>query len=317
VDTTIVDALVTPDTQVIAYHDSIKHAIEMLLMEVPSTKSKRAYIDDTLLFLRWLTEQQIELSQVDYDIMLTYRAYLTDTYSNNTAMRRFVVVRRFLNVALRHGLISQNPAREIRTKIHFDSSSSHTALTKKEAKKLLSAIDRSTPIGKRDYALIMLLLYTGIRRSECADATLGDITSKQEHKVLTIQHGKGDKRRDVPIRPDVFRALTTYLETVNRLNDSPESNIFHRFIRGNHSSDQGISDKAIENIVKKYAALAGVKCTPHDIRASFITFAMDTGVPLIQVQRLAGHSDPKTTERYYSRKQDLDNSAVYKIDLDA
>ncbi|HYT42852.1 MAG TPA: hypothetical protein VEP90_10920, partial [Methylomirabilota bacterium] len=81
-DTTIVDALVTPDTQVIAYHDSIKHAIEMLLMEVPSTKSKRAYIDDTLLFLRWLADQQIELSQVNYDIMLTYRAYLTNTYSN-------------------------------------------------------------------------------------------------------------------------------------------------------------------------------------------------------------------------------------------
>ncbi|HEY6407006.1 MAG TPA: site-specific integrase [Ktedonobacteraceae bacterium] len=59
----------------------------------------------------------------------------------------------------------------------------------------------------------------------------------------------------------------------------------------------------------------GLNITPHDLRASFITYAVETGKPIIQVQRLVGHSSPATTERYYSRKQDLDTSPVYAIDL--
>ena len=288
-----------------------------MLLEVHSIESKRAYAADTFIFLRWLEEQQLELSQVDYDTLLLYREYLLDTWSQSTAKRRIAALRQFFTVALRHGLITTNHAKDIKIKTHADESSPHTALSKSEAKKLLASVDRATLIGKRDYALLMLLIFGGVRRSECAHITLADITSKQEHKVLTIQHGKGNKRRDIPLRPDVFRAIYSYLESVDRLDDSPDSSLFTGFTSGYHATDQGISSKTVEHVVKRYAAIIGMKITPHDLRASAITFWSDTNAPLIMVQRLAGHSSPVTTERYVSRKANLDNSPVYKVDLDA
>jgi integrase/recombinase XerD len=199
----------------------------------------------------------------------------------------------------------------------MDDSSPHTALSKGEAKKLLASVDASTNMGKRDYALLMLLIYGGIRRSECAAINLEDIQLKQEHYVLTILKGKGDKARDVPLRPDVFRAIRAYLTATDRLDDDPASPLFTGFLKGQKATHRGITDRQIANIVEGYAVASGLTCTPHDLRASAITYWFDTNTPIVVIQRLAGHADPKTTERYYTRKQDLDNSPVYKVDLDA
>lgn len=280
-------------------------------------QSQRAYMSDALVFRDWLSEQGIDWRHVDYDVMVRYHAHLLDTYAKATARRRFVVARRLLDVAVKKHLLESNPAKEITSKIRLDDSSPHTALTKQEAKRLLAAVDRTTPRGKRDYAMLMLLIYGGIRRSECAAITLQDVTMKQEHRVLTVQSGKGDKRRDVPLRPDVFRALSEYLEAVGRLNDNPASPLFTSFYKGQRIRGQGITDRQIANIVEEYAKKAQLTATPHDLRATAITLFIDTGSPIIVVQRLVGHESPETTERYYTRKQNLDNSPVYKVDLDA
>ncbi len=287
-----------------------------LQLEVHSQESQRAYKGDVLVFKEWLEQEGLgDLSQVEYDTMLRYHAHLLTTYAKATAARRFVVARRLLEVAVKRKVIEENPAASIRSKIRRDDSSSHTALSKKEAKRLLAAVDTTTPMGKRDYALLMLLIYGGLRRSECADIRLEDISLKQEHYVLTIQSGKGDKRRDVPLRPDVFRAIRHYLEAVGRQNDHPHAHLFTGFTKGGKQTNRGITDRQIANIVKGHAGKAEVTATPHDLRASAITFLFDTGAPIVVIQRLVGHNDPKTTEGYYTRKQDLDNSPVYKVDL--
>jgi integrase/recombinase XerD len=292
-----------------------------LQLEVHSPESKRAYKGDVAVFKDWLDEQGLDLAQVDYDTMLRYHAHLLETYAKATAARRFVVARRLLAVAVKRKVIEENPAAEIKSKIRRDESAAHTALSKSEAKSLLAAVDTTDAMGKRDYALLMLLIYGGLRRSECAAIRIKDIASKQEHVVLTIQSGKGDKRRDVPLRPDVFRSIRQYLEATGRTNDHPDTYLFTGFLkskqRGEKPTRRGISDRQIANIVEGYAAKAGVKATPHDLRASAITFLFDTGAPIVVIQRLVGHNDPKTTEGYYTRKQDLDNSPVYKIDLNS
>ncbi len=161
----------------------------------------------------------------------------------------------------------------------------------------------------------MLLIYGGLRRAECAAICLKDIVQKEEHHVLIVQSGKGRKRRDIPLRPDVFRSITSYLESVGRLDDNPDSKLFMGFYKGCAPSHRPITDRQIPNIVESYAAKAHVTATPHDLRASAITYWLDTGANIVQVQRLAGHADPKVTERYYTRHQDLDNSPVYRVDL--
>ena len=62
----------------------------------------------------------------------------------------------------------------------------HRTLKREEAKILLDAIDRGTALGKRDYALIMLLLRTGIRRAEAVALTIGDLVMEQDYHVALI-----------------------------------------------------------------------------------------------------------------------------------
>lgn len=298
-------------------NDPMTRAAATLQLEVLSEQSKRVYLSDVRAFRNWLDSQGIDIQQIGGDVMLEYRDYLYKHYAKTTVGRMFVVARRLLEVAVDKGLIDSNPATKIKIKGTSNDSSPHTALSKREARKLLAAVDTSTAKGKRDFAILMVLVYAGLRRAELAATKLGDIVNKQEHNVLTVKHGKGDKRRDVPLRADVFRSIKAYLTAIDRLNDSPDSLLFQGFFKGDKSSGRGLTDKAIELLVKGYGAKVGLTITPHDLRATFITLAIDTGSPLIQVQRLAGHSSPSTTERYYSRKQDLDTSPVYRIDLNS
>jgi site-specific recombinase XerD len=295
--------------------DQWDETLEMLLLELNSPRSRRSYATDVRIFRSWLDEHNISVAQFGYDDVVRYRAYLVGAFSNTSAAHRFVVMRRFLAVAVRRGIIPTNPTIGVKG-IKTDNASPHSALTKDEAKRLLAAIDRATPIGIRNYAILMVLLYTGIRRSECVHLKIGDIVFQQEHRVLAVLHGKGDKRRYIPVRVDVFRAIKEYLIATDRMNESPDAPLFKGFSRTERYKDQPISDNVIFNIVRQTASKAGIWCTPHDLRASFATYAIDTNSPLIQVQRLMGHANPATTERYYTRKMDLDTSPVYKIDLD-
>ena len=78
---------------------------------------------------------------------------------------------------------------------------------------------------------------------------------------------------------------------------------------------QRITDKLIERTVQAYGEKIGIKLTPHDLRASFITLAIEGGATLLQAQYAAGHSDPRTTERYHTHKVILDDNAVDYIKL--
>jgi integrase len=183
----------------------------------------------------------------------------------------------------------------------------HTALGKIQARDMLDAIDTATSAGKRDYAIILCLLKTGLRRAELVALNRDDIKVVDGHHVAIIEHGKGDKRRIVKLRVDVWRGLADYLEVLSpATGDVP---LFVSFRYGDHPTSRRLTDKAIELIVKKYAP-EGTDLTPHGLRATFATLALESGASLHQVQYALGHADPRTTERYQKRKLNLDDNAV-------
>jgi len=132
---------------------------ETLQLEVYSKQSQDAYLSKTKIFIKWMENEGIELEALDYEEMLRYHAHLLSTYTKATAARRFVVARRLLNVTVKKGVINSNPASEVVSKIRKDDASPHTALSKSEAKRLLESVDVSFTIGKRDHALLLLLIY--------------------------------------------------------------------------------------------------------------------------------------------------------------
>jgi integrase/recombinase XerD len=293
----------------------IQPAITDLVRQARGKESKRIYERDALAFADWITEQGFTLSGMTYSLFLAYKDYLETAHQKATAARMLSIARRLLDEAVHHGILKVNPGKEVKG-ITVSNESPHVALKLSEAKTFLSGVSITTKQGKRDYALLSLLLRTGIRRTECASLTIGDVHMEQGHHVMTIAHGKGDKRRTAKIPVDVFRSLTEYLEATKRMNDPLDAPLFCGFYKGDVSNNKGLSDKRIEQIVIKYGTLALKRhVTPHDLRASFITLAIEGDATLLQVQYAAGHSDPRTTERYHTRKLNLDDNAVDYIKL--
>ncbi len=274
-------------------------------------RSRRIYENDAKMLALWLQEQGLAVKELTRPHMIAYRSYLDERYAKATATRMLSVARRILDEQVYQGELTANPAKEIKG-FTLDNESSHISLKKEQAKDLLASIETSTPEGKRDYALIYLLLKTGIRRSECVALNIGDLGKEQGHIIATVRHGKGDKRRKVKIPVEVFRALEDYIHATGRSITSLDEPLFVGFGRWH---GQRITDKLIERTVQAYGEKIGIKLTPHDLRASFITLAIEGGATLLQAQYAAGHSDPRTTERYHTHKVILDDNAVDYIKL--
>lgn len=287
-----------------------------------AVSSRRAYTNDLKAFIGWMGYYGLVPATLTRSHMIEYQRHLLEDlgtngkrYARATAARMIASVRSTLNeYSLATG--RANPATGLKP-IRLANESTHVALSKPRARQLLRAIDQSTLIGKRDYALVLLLLRTGIRRAEAAALTVGDLRQMDGHRVAIIEHGKEDKRRIVKLLPDVFRAICLYMEAANRIDAEPAAPLFVQIRRGSHVQRAGLGTKAIERLVKALAARIGEPdLTPHGLRATYITLTLAGGAPLQMVQYSAGHAKSETTERYDKSKKNLDhNAADYLHDL--
>lgn len=272
--------------------------------------SHKTYMIDAKHFAQWLAGQNLSLNALDRDDLVSYRAHLAETYAQSTAARMWAVVRRLLDEAVQRGLLSTNPAEGIRGFKAGEDESPHRALKREEAKALLEAINRSTVLGKRDYALLMLLLRTGIRRAEVVALTIGDLTMEQGYHVAIIRHGKGNKRGLAKLSVEVRQTIEDYLEVADRACAAPEAPLFVSLRKGDHPQEKPLHPNQVERIVKQRAQAVGIAMSPHGMRASFITLAFEGGANLALVQDGARHKDPRTTKRYQKRRDNLHKNAV-------
>lgn len=282
-----------------------------------SSGSERIYRHDAEVFASWMLDQGLTLGTLHLltrSHLIAYRKYLSEAYAKATAARMLSVARRILQEYVYQGTLATNPATGIKT-FSVANETPYTTLKKEEAQDLLTTIDTTKTKGKRDYAILSLLLRAGLRRSECSALNLGDLKPEQGRTIAVIQHGKGDNRGIVKVPVDVMRAIDMYLEAVGRKNVAPEEPLFVGFNRGDHPTAERVSDKLLERLVKQTGAKIGMDLSPHCLRASFITLTSEGGARLEQVQYAARHADPRTTQRYRKRKVNLDDNAVDYLKL--
>jgi integrase/recombinase XerD len=151
----------------------------------------------------------------------------------------------------------------------------------------LSLIDRTTWIGKRDYALILFLYASGARISECLELSLGDI----EGEWLHIRHAKGQKERIVPLAKVARDVIQEYLDALS---------FDKEFVWCNYKGGK-LSRISAFKITQKYLGVS-----PHVLRHSYATSLIRGGADIRVVQELLGHSSLLTTQIYtHIQKQDL------------
>jgi len=174
------------------------------------------------------------------------------------------------------------------------------ALTRDERYRLLT-----TTHVARDQTVIRVMIEAGLRRSEVAALRVDDVqTHPDVGPVLTVS-GKGGKVRSVPITQSLYVAL---LE--QRPQDYLQANTLDRILMPLFN----ISDSRVWQIVRAAAKRAGMSdITPHDLRRTFASTMLGAGVDLPTVQRMMGHSSPKTTVGYDRRGITDAAKAVNKV----
>ena len=142
----------------------------------------------------------------------------------------------------------------------------------------------------RNHAIIAVFLFTGLRAQELLDLQVIDINL--ETGVLLVREGKGGKDRYVPIHHKLAYILKRYLAEKKRMNkQSP-----YLFVGA--KSDLPLSYKDINKICHKISRATGVKFTPHCLRHTFGSVAIEQEMGLMQLKEIMGHSNIMSTMIY-------------------
>ena len=175
-------------------------------------------------------------------------------------------------------------------------------LSLKQAQALLNAPDITTLKGLRDRAIIAVLLGCGLRRSEVAALTMGHIQQRDGRWVILDLLGKHGRIRTVPMPTWVKVAIDAWTGPAG----VTEGHLFRPVNRGDKVQGDALSEKCVWQLLRPYAAAAGVPgIAPHDLRRSCAKACRAAGGELEQIQLLLGHASVQTTERYLGTKQDL------------
>jgi integrase/recombinase XerD len=170
------------------------------------------------------------------------------------------------------------------------------ALNPTQAQQLLTAWSGSSPVDRRNAALVALLLTTGIRRAEAAALRWGSVDL--DAGTVEIKHGKGDQHRVVAIAGDVaVDALSGWRSMLGTPSDNAP--VFCSIGKGSIiRADRALSGTDVYRVMAATEKRTGVEFKPHDLRRTFITEALTTGANITEVKAQAGHARADTTLRY-------------------
>jgi len=172
-------------------------------------------------------------------------------------------------------------------------------------------------VGLRDRAVIAILIYTAVRVGAVANLRLKDYRSDGTQFTLRFLE-KGGKSREIPVRHDLEWFLKEYLFAIGLEFGRGDMPIFRTArLRTKSLTETGISGEDICRMLKRRLKSAGLPShlSPHSFRVSTITDLLTQGVPLEDVQFLAGHADPRTTRLYDRRQRRVTRNVVERISV--
>jgi len=252
------------------------------------------YLQDVRSFSLWVAEcagQEVSPAAFSSSDVEAYKQYLRDTLGRSPAgiNRCLQSLRKFGRFALMTGIRDTNPAQGVRL-LEGPALSIPRTLTELEVGRLVELAEaRRSRTAVRDFAILQLLLQTGVRVSELIQLRLADIDLSEDYGILTI-HGQGKRpERRLPLNEAARRALCAHL-------DQPRpSGASHLFLSREGKS---LSIRSVQQIVASLGKAAGLEISPKTLRDTYATFLWrDTGDLGLLTERL-GHKRPEVALKY-------------------
>ena len=274
-----------------------------------SPHTVRAYEGDLTQFLSFLERyfdrpaERIAPREVDQYAVRGFMGLLYDRgHARASSARRLAAVRSFGRYLRREQHIDTDPAVLVATPKQERHVPAHLGM--REVEQLLAGPDATTPLGRRDRAILELFYASGLRLGELGGLDLEDVNlSSRLVRVL----GKGGKERIVPFNRSAAAALRTYFgdreaivagasqqQPVRSRRRPPAEALFVNYRGGR------LSTRSIDRLVRRYVAATSQRTgiSPHALRHSFATHLLERGADLRAIQELLGHARLSTTQRY-------------------
>lgn len=244
-------------------------------------------VDQMLEFLA--NEKKLPINEIKPEHIEEFKQKLSSqNYTGKSISRKLNSIKTFCRYLIAQKIISQNPADKIEHPKY--SSQPPRILTKMEYRSLRDSCRGDA----RVYAIIELLLQTGLRISELANLRLEDVDTNQVHVNAFESH----PARQVPLNQAAQQALANYLKV------RPKTKAKSIFVT---KTGRPFLIRNIRTAVDRYFKLAEVKKAKiNDLRHTFIAHQLEAGTPLTMVCKLVGHKRLSTTEKYlaYIKKPD-------------
>jgi site-specific recombinase XerD len=184
-------------------------------------------------------------------------------------------------------------------------------LTQTQAEQMIGLPDRARNKGKRDRALLCLLIGCGLRREELALLSIDRIQQREARWALVDIVGKGKRVRTVPMPSWTKVAIDEWTAaagiTVGRL--------LRPVNRGDRIAGETMAAHSIFELIELYGKRIGVAVAPHDLRRTFAKLAHKGHAPIEQIQISLGHASIQTTERYLGVQQNLTDAPCDHLGL--
>ena len=268
-------------------------------------------------FIKWLSDNDIK--QPTKEDIIRYKMYLKDSnYAINTK-NAYIKAVRHLFKWLNANNLYPNISEDIKGFKVKSGVIKKDAFTEKDIQKILDDIDTNTIQGKRDYAIILLMLTGGLRINEVSLIDIKDIEIKNNQYIVNIQskgyQNKNSTDRDTYIKiiKPVYDAIKDYLDT------RPNTNGYDALFTStsNRALNKRLTKQSLSQILKnrfRYSGYDSNKLTAHSLRHTTATLLLKSGASLYKTQHHLRHKDPKTTEIYINlndKEQDTSEQDIY------
>ena len=290
-------------------------ADEFFAARISNPHTRRAYARIVGRFLAWCEEQGIELRQVTPGLAGRFIEEIPG--SDPTKNLALAALRHFFDALVTRHAVALNPFSSVRGRKHAVVDGKTPQLAIQQARDLLASIDLSGVVGLRDRAVLGVLTYTGARVGALARLRRQDLEDQGAQRVLRFRE-KGGQQREIPVRHDLDRWLEEYLMAA-RIDADPKETPLFRAALGKQKklSRNPLSANSMRRMLKrrlKDARLPDI-FSPHSFRVLVVTDLLTQDVPLEDVQYLAGHANPKTTQIYDRRQKRVTRNIVERISV--
>jgi integrase/recombinase XerC len=254
-------------------------------------------------FSKWLG--RTEPTVLTSDDIRRYKDYIISKDLSPTSMSAYLTaVRRFYDYLVTAGKITENPAKKVkgapRPRRHLT-----YPLTEIDVTKLLNAVDTSTPLGRRDKAILNLMVKAGLSEIEIVRSDLGDIKMREGQRVIFVQ-GKSKDRKDefVRLTPAVEESLTRYIE--DRGESGPREPLFWGV--GNRAVRERITTRGLRARIDRYFELSGIKkkgISPSSLRHTAAMLAVGEGATVSDIKQMLRLRTTESAIQYFEEAKEL------------